>query len=340
MPPARAADNDENAENNGLQLGGGGVEGGVGGGPCLLLAPAHSISSQRSVPRDPAPRPWVACELTSIHALLRRVTTHVSRGLQALFSQHTFVGVVDRRYALLQHLTRLFVVHMGIASEAFCYQAVLRQWGNLAKIRLATPASIAELYLLGRAAAAASSEEPFSATAGTEDALMAAVTAPSAAMRARADEAAALLEDKAEMLGEYVSLEIHEGQLHAIPQLVDGYVPPLNGLPRLVVRLVDAVDWTAEQPCFEGLAKELAALYRVDHVGSSSSSSSSNDAQDDAEGASGLRREAACSEAWTIQHVLLPAMRRSYEPPTLHATNGAVVQVASTEQLYKIFERC
>ena len=33
-------------------------------------------------------------------------------------------------------------------------------------------------------------------------------------------------------------------------------------------------------------------------------------------------------------------MRRSYEPPNSHASNGAVVQLASTEQLYKIFERC
>ena len=48
----------------------------------------------------------------------------------------------------------------------------------------------------------------------------------------------------------------------------------------------------------------------------------------------------ACSEAWTIQHVLLPAMRRSYEPPNAHASNGAVVQVACTEMLYKTFERC
>ena len=48
----------------------------------------------------------------------------------------------------------------------------------------------------------------------------------------------------------------------------------------------------------------------------------------------------ACSEEWTIQHVLLPAMRRSYEPPSAHASNGAVVQAACTEMLYKIFERC
>ena len=50
--------------------------------------------------------------------------------------------------------------------------------------------------------------------------------------------------------------------------------------------------------------------------------------------------EDACSEAWTIQHLLLPAIRRSYEPPSAQASNGSVVQVACTEMLYKIFERC
>lgn len=38
--------------------------------------------------------------------------------------------------------------------------------------------------------------------------------------------------------------------------------------------------------------------------------------------------------------MLLPAMRKTYEPPNAHASNGAVVQAACTEMLYKIFERC
>ena len=56
------------------------------------------------------------------------------------------------------------------------------------------------------------------------------------------ERAAALLDDKAEMLLEYLSIEIADGQLRALPQLVDGYVPPLNGLPAFVRRLVELVD--------------------------------------------------------------------------------------------------
>ena len=321
----------------------------------LILQP-NACAAKRHVHPAAQQRPWVSCELTSIHALLRRVTAHLSRGLHALFSQHTFVGIVDRRYVLLQHLTKLYIVHLGVASEAFFYQQTLRRWGNLATIRLAAPVSVADLYLLGAALArkgADDAEDAEEADGGdvevdepeevrgraTSDAIpeMPSVrfdAAPSRAARRAAAQAAALLDSKAEMLLEYLSVEIFDGQLCALPQLVDGYVPPLNGLPAFVRRLVHEVDWTAEQPCFDGLAKQLATLYRVDEVGDTTEPAALDVV--DADGPT----EEACSAAWAIQHMLLPAMRRSYEPPTVHATNGAVVQVACTEQLYKIFERC
>ncbi len=337
------------------------------GVPTMLALQPHACAAKRQVRPAAQQRPWVSCELTSIHALLRRVTAHLSRGLQAVFSQHTFVGVVDRRYVLLQHLTKLYVVHLGVASESFFYQQTLRRWGNLATIRLSAPVSVADLYLLGVALACNGAEgtaEADEADGGDEDGDDASEgvsghdggrgdaiptmprvrfdAAPSRAARRAAAQAAALLDSKAEMLLEYLSVEIFDGQLCALPQLVDGYVPPLNGLPAFVRRLVHNVDWTTEQPCFDGLAKQLATLYRVDEVGDSAAPAPLTDGATVVDDADTTDRptEEACSAAWTIQHVLLPAMRRAYEPPTVHATNGVVVQVACTEQLYKIFERC
>ena len=47
------------------------------------------------------------------------------------------------------------------------------------------------------------------------------------------------------------------------------------------------------------------------------------------------------SSTWAIQHALLPAIRKGgYHPPSEHLNNAAVVQVACTEMLYRIFERC
>ena len=307
-------------------------DGDVGSGPAdagasaVLAVPQWIPGGQRSVPRASEGREWTPCMLTSIQNLLRRVTAQLSRGLQALFTQHTYVGSVDRRYILLQHLTKLYVVHIGVASEAFLYQQVLRGWGNHAAIRLATPVPIDELYLLGLGADA-------SASGASDEA------------RAAAADAAALLEDKAEMLVEYLSIEVADGCLCALPQLIEGYVPPLNGLPRFVHQLAEAVDWTTEQPCFEGLARQLARLYRIDRVGADTAEPRDGEAMDAAasEAAGAATADAvqqACSEAWTIQHVMLPAMRRSYEPPNAHASSGAVVQAACTEMLYKTFERC
>lgn len=104
------------------------------------------------------------------------------------------------------------------------------------------------------------------------------------------------------------------------------------------------VDWTAELPCFQGLARQLALLFRVSAMGAASQTepgeSAAAPATDACGDAVGREDEEARSEAWTIQHVLLPAIRRDYEAPAAHSSNGTVVQVACTEMLYKIFERC
>ena len=248
--------------------------------------------------------------------------------------------------------TRLHIVHIGAASEAFFYQQALRRWGNLAAIRFEEPVALSDLYILALGQRGADeavrdgnelqmgwaeegSEPPQQLPRVTFDA------PPSTAALKAAASAAAMLEGKAEMLAEYLAVEISSGAIHALPQLIDGYVPPLNGLPTFVYGLVHLVDWTAEQPCFEGIARRLATLYRIDRVGDDDADSDAEDGGGDGGATHGGGGDGtARSEAWTIQHVLLPAMRRSYEPPQAHGTNGAIVQVACTEQLYKIFERC
>ncbi|KAL3915734.1 MAG: hypothetical protein SGPRY_007105, partial [Prymnesium sp.] len=230
---------------------------------------------------------------------------------------HVYVGKVDSQYILLQHLTKLYIVHIGVVSEAFFYQQALRLWGNLSAFKLNPPASI---YSLARAGLS----DPASGYAGNE--------ADNSANEA--DHIALgvvdLLGEKAEMLAEYLSLEIVNGQLCALPQLVPGFVPPLCGLPLFILRLATKVDWTAELPCFQGLARQLALLFRVSAMGAASQTepgeSAAAPATDASGDAVGREDEEARSEAWTIQHVLLPAIRRDYEAPAAHSSNGTVVQ--------------
>lgn len=43
---------------------------------------------------------------------------------------------------------------------------------------------------------------------------------------------------------------------------------------------------------------------------------------------------------WTVEHVLFSALRTFLKPPKERARDGSVVELTSTEQLYKVFERC
>lgn len=43
---------------------------------------------------------------------------------------------------------------------------------------------------------------------------------------------------------------------------------------------------------------------------------------------------------WRVRHVVLPALRAFLKPPRRRATDGSVIQVASLERMYRVFERC
>lgn len=65
-----------------------------------------------------------------------------------------------------------------------------------------------------------------------------------------------LLIGKAEMLKECVGLEISStGCLTALPALIDHYVPDLDRLPQLVLRIARDVEWRSEKACFQSLAQ-------------------------------------------------------------------------------------
>merc|ERR1712196_654124 len=123
------------------------------------------------------------------------------------------------------------------------------------------------------------------------------------------------------------------------------------GLPEFLVSLAVDGDWTEEQPCFDGIARALGKFYSVqppdlsadkDSIGGAEAgdleggtpgralASAENDAA--ATGAAALERRA--------KHVIYPALRSYLEPPTSLAEAGAVLKIASTASLYRVFERC
>lgn len=65
------------------------------------------------------------CEAASVQQLLATVQANTHPDLLAIFRNHTLVGVVDLHYALLQHGTRLYLVHYRPLLCDLFYQLVL-----------------------------------------------------------------------------------------------------------------------------------------------------------------------------------------------------------------------
>eukprot|EP00963_Diacronema_lutheri_P000586 scaffold31_cov334-Pavlova_lutheri.AAC.54 len=263
------------------------------------------------------PNPPQPSELSSVQELLSEVDRDCHRGLLEVVRSHSYVGMADGSLALVQHQTKLYLLDMETLSRDMMYQQVLRRFEHFNQIRFSIPAPLKELLLLGL------DEEEEEGNWSPED-------GPKAEI---ADLSVKLLLDKAAMLAEYFGIEIDsQGNLLAIPTVIEEYVPDWFNLPKFVLSVVRDVNWKEEKACFHTVARCIAEFYQVSSRGVKPST-------DPPEEDSPLCRNEE-EFLWTIQHVLFPAMRNFLLPPRGRERDGSVVQVACLEKLYKIFERC
>ena len=117
--------------------------------------------------------------------------------------------------------------------------------------------------------------------------------------------------------------------------MVEGFEPDLRGLPEFALALAHDVDWTEEKACFRTVADALATFY-------ADSFDSSPETERDASAAkTGTEAETEDPErVRAIKQFVFPAMRRCLYPSKVAAVQGVATQVASLEQLYRVFERC
>ena len=162
--------------------------------------------------------------LTSVLNLRKAIDNNEHKGMKELFEDHKFVGCVNKSLALIQHSTKLFLANVTTLSKELFYQIIMFKFGNFDFLRLSEPAPIYELALL----ALDCGESGWTEEDGPKDEL--------------ATYIVNLLKGKATMLLDYFSLEIDkEGCILTLPLLLDGYIPNLNGLPMLVLRLATEV---------------------------------------------------------------------------------------------------
>lgn len=254
-------------------------------------------------------------KLQSLIDLRRRVSEEGHPALRDLIANHSFVGCINRKLALLQHQTKLYVTNTTNLSEHLFYQIFLNDFGDLNSIRLSEPAPIYDLAML----ALDQPEAGWNECDGEKSEL--------------ACYAVKLLKGNAEMIEDYFSMEIDkDGNLVTIPLLYEGYVPYMGGLPMYILRLATEVNWSDEGSCFDNFARETAKFYRISPYESSQYDFSQHT----------METEDLDVNSWrqTVEQVIYPAAKQILNPPKICSEDMTFVQVANLPDLYKVFERC
>ena len=252
------------------------------------------------------------CRLSTIKELRASVRECMHSELTDVFSNHTFVGIVDdtKRIAAIQSGVKLFLVDYGMVSAEYFYQLGLTDFGNFGAIRFGSPLNLHELLHVG--VQQLKSQEPDSTDFDWDEVIPAVVEQ---------------LISRRDMLAEYFALEIsEEGELLSIPLLVKGYMPPMAKLPNFLLRLGPHIDWQNEGACFQSFLRELASYYTPEALPGISGS--------DGETVPPRRDELHRA----IENTLFPAFKAR-----LVATKSLLkgtVEVANLKGLYRVFERC
>ena len=267
--------------------------------------------------------------LSSVRELWGEIRAHAHAGLTQMVRNMVLVGVCDPGDPdglwLIQHATKLSAVRFRTMAREFFFQRVIARFGAHRTRRLAERAPISDLVVL-----ALELEQD-------EDGIDGELADPTLVARA-AEAARASVAEKAPLLGEYFGVDVDatSGSILGLPVLVEGFEPDLRGLPEFALALAHDVDWTEEKACFRTVADALATFY-------ADSFDSSPETERDANAAAKTGTEAETEDperVRAIKQFVFPAMRRCLHPSKVAAVQGVATQVASLEQLYRVFERC
>ncbi|KAL7634271.1 UNVERIFIED_CONTAM: hypothetical protein RMT77_015601 [Armadillidium vulgare] len=247
--------------------------------------------------------------LTSIIELQEEIKKETHSGLKEVISNHSFVGCVSPRLALIQHSTKLFLTDTCSLSEEMFYQLLINDFGNFGVLNLSSPPSIRDLVLL----ALEQEESGWSEEDGPKEDL--------------ASYVVELLQSKIPMLEDYFSLKINnEGYLLTLPYILDDYVPFMESLPLYVLRIATEVEWNSEKDCFQTFCRETAKFYAIPEKIYEDPDEEVNDQNE--------------NWKWKIEHLIYPALKKYLKPSQTFAMDTTFLQVANLPDLYKVFERC
>lgn len=245
----------------------------------------------------------IETKLTSVKKLRLDIENSCNNNLREILANLIFIACIDSHKSLIQYSTKLYICDTTRFTEELFYETMLYDFQNLGLIKLSSPLPLEELIVLGLN----SQETEWDTALGD--------------MREMAVQMSELLVNKRSMLYEYFSLEINDsGDLLALPLLLDGHSPFMGALPTYLVRLATEVNWDSEMECFDTFSRQTAIFYAQPNPDKSP--------------------EGSKAEEWRQEHIIFPAIRKNFIPPSSFVHNGAILQIASLNDLYKVFERC
>jgi DNA mismatch repair protein MLH1 len=251
------------------------------------------------------------CQYVSVRTMILEMYASKSGQLAHVLQNHTLVGIVDSTSMIVQYGTKLLLMDYALMAHNMLSQLVIRQFGELGRIQVEPPISIRECIGSVLSPLAQSSD---------------------VSLEQQVETHLQLLLSKAEMLAEYFSIVIgaEDGCVSTLPLIIPELVPDLHVLPIFLLMLCVRVNWESEQECFGDISRHLGFFYSYLAENPTSSSSSSGKS---------TRFVTLTDEAMVkFRTIIYPALRRHHIP--LDEESRQVVQIASLEELYKVFERC
>lgn len=309
---------------------------------CQVKQTANSSSLQKFDKVTPVVRPKkivpTDCSYVSIETLRKDIGDRAHEELTTKLRESTFVGCINKRRCLLQSGIELLMVNYYALAKELFYQLSLLRFGGFPMAKLGINGVDVKCLIeqalrfeeTSNSSASLSQGNPTEDIDVTEDEVNSEL----------AKQASKCLFDNLAMLEEYFSIKLEvkkspeiecdEGvlMLLGLPIILDGHSPSPHALPLFLLRLATEVDWSEEQPCFEGICTELGRYYAEIPLSRESSNSADKlDLVDD-------------DQKKFVQHTLFPALRYLLVPPKEFASDGSFVKLALLSKLYKVFERC
>ncbi len=249
-----------------------------------------------------------SCSYVSIKSLLTEIKTEKNVETEKILKQSSFVGVVNERYSLIQFETKLVMINHSLFLSQLFYQLCIFRFAEMDEFVLENEVSIEEIVLncFDDQSAKDLFDIPVSAKV--------------------ASTVCKILTEHRDMLFEYFRVRISDaGVLFGLPSLIPCTNQELERRPCcpnpqylavFLTTLALETNWEVEKDCFRDVSIRVGEYYsRLDpnnpHI---------------------------CKD---LEMYFLPALRKYLVPSnSLGIVPSVLLEIATLDQLYKIFERC